>query len=322
MSFTLIDEAPPRINRSQTLVLANRPEQFEGVATSAADVVMFEIEDNVPPNEKEAARRNIIEGLNDLDWGTKSVGVRINGLDTPFMYRDLVDLLEGPTERLDLIMIPKAGNAADIYAVDVFVTQIEQAMGRTKRLGFQIMIETAQGMANIDAIAAASSRNDSLHLGENDYAASLGARMQIPGGPHSDYSVLTHPTTSGVRERHWNDMWHYPMSRLVIAARANGLRAIDGPFGDREDHDGYRAVAARAATLGFDGKWTARVERWVEIANEVFSPSPGAVAMARRIIEAAANSPIDVATVDGKPIFVPQVKQAETLVRQAELLGM
>ena len=127
MSFSNIDQAPARLNRSQLFVLANRPETFETAATSEADVIMFEIEDAIPPDEKPQARNNIIEALNDIDWGKKSISTRINGLDTPYMYRDLVDILEAPTERLDLILIPNAGTAADIYAVDTLVTQIEQS---------------------------------------------------------------------------------------------------------------------------------------------------------------------------------------------------
>ena len=210
MSFSNIDQAPARLNRSQLFVLANRPETFEAAATSEADVIMFEIEDAIPPDEKPQARKNIIEALNDIDWGKKSISMRINGLDTPYMYRDLVDILEAPTERLDLILIPKAGTAADIYAVDMLVTQIEQAAGRKKPIAFQIMIETAQGMATIDEIAAASPRNDSLHLGENDYATSIRARMKVVGGPNPDYHVLTDPDEDGARQRHWGDMWHSP----------------------------------------------------------------------------------------------------------------
>jgi len=321
MSFKIIRQAPPRLNRSHLFVLASDPNKIEAAAKSVADLVMFEIEDNVPPDQKPAARQNIIAALNDLDWGEKSICVRINGLDTPFMYRDLVDLLEAQTERLDLIMIPKAGNAADIYAVDVLVTQIEQAMGRKKPISFQIMIETAQGMANIDEIAAASPRNDSLHLGENDYAASVRARMTVVGGANPDYSILTDQNADGAREHHWGDMWHYALCRLVPAARANGLRPIDGPFLDPSDADGFRAAATRAAVLGCEGKW-GNDEPWMMIANEVFSPSPEAVAAARRVLDAVKKAGVGVATVDGKPIMLPQVKQAETLVQQAELIGM
>lgn len=331
MSFSIITPAPARLNRSQLFVLANKPATFEAAARSSADVVMFEIEDGVPPAEKPAARRNLVVALNDIDWGRKSLSVRINGLDTPHMYRDLVDLLEAPTERLDLIMIPKAGNRADVYAVDMLVTQIETAMQRRKPLAFQLMIETAQDLANIDEIASASPRNDSLHLGQNDLAASLGARMTKVGarmtkvgGANPDYHILTDADTGGPRERHWGDMWHYAMARMVTAARAAGLRPIDGPFLDVADADGYRAAATRAAVLGCEGKW-ATTEDLLKVANDVFSPSPKAVAQARRVLAAAEEAERvggGVVTLDGKPIYLPQIKQARTLVEQAAMMGV
>ncbi len=324
MSFKTVEQAPPRLNRSQLFVLANRPETFEDAAKSEADVIMFEIEDAIPPDDKPQARRNIVDALNDIDWGKKSVSMRINGLDTPYMYRDLIDILEAPTERLDLVLIPKAGNAADIYAVDVLVTQIEEAMGREKQLGFQIMIETAQGMANIDEIAAASPRNDSLHLGENDYATSVHARMTVVGGANPNYHILTDADEHGGRERHWGDMWHYALSRLVVASRANGLRPVDGPFLDPADPDGYRAAAMRAAVLGCEGKW-GNNEVLMRLANEVFSPSLDDVVKARRVLEAAkeaVRSGGGAATLDGKPLFMPQIRQAQALVRQAEMIGL
>ena len=324
MSFLNIDQAPARLNRSQLFVLANRPETFETAATSEADVIMFEIEDAIPPDQKPQARNNIIDALNDIDWGKKSISMRINGLDTPYMYRDLVDILEAPTERLDLVLIPKAGTAADIYAVDMLVTQIEQAAGRKKPIAFQIMIETAQGMANIDEIAAASPRNDSLHLGENDYAASIRARMKVVGGPNPDYHVLTDPDENGTRQRHWGDMWHYAISRLVVAARAQGLRPVDGPFLDPSDPDGYTAAAMRAAVLGCEGKWGNDAET-MRLANAVFSPSPEEIARARRVLEVA-NEAVraggGVAVLDNKPVLMPQIRQAQSLVEQVDMIGL
>jgi malyl-CoA/(S)-citramalyl-CoA lyase len=323
MSFSAISPAPARLNRSQLFVLANKPATFEAAERSAADVIMFEIEDGVPPSEKAAARRNLIDVLNNKNWGRKSLSVRINGLDTPHMYRDLVDLLEAPTERLDLIMIPKAGNRSDIYAVDMIVTQIETAMQRTKRLGFQIMIETAQGLSYIDEIATASPRNDSLHLGQNDLAASLGAHMTKVGGANPNYHILTDTDLSGERAQHWGDMWHYATARLVTAARAAGLRPIDGPFLDAADPAGFRAASMRAAVLGCEGKW-ATTEEFVGIANDAFSPSLQAITLARRVLEAAADAERSgggVVMLDNKPIYMPQIKQARTLVEQAAMMG-
>jgi len=157
--------------------------------------------------------------------------VRINGRDTHYMYRDVVDVVEQAGERLDLIMIPKVGTAADVYAVDMMVTQIEDAKGYKKRVGFEHIIETALGMQNVTEIAGASKRNESLHFGVADYAASTRARTTIIGGVNPDYSVLTDTLEDGSRAVHWGDMWHYALARMVVAARANGLRPVDGPFG-------------------------------------------------------------------------------------------
>ena len=202
--------------------------------------------------------------------------MRINGLDTHYMYRDVVDVLEQAGERLDLIMIPKVGTAADVYALDMLVTQIETAKGRKKRIGFEMIIETALGMQNVDAIAAASRRNESLHFGVADYAASTRARTTNIGGANPDYAVLTDKNDKGDRAVHWGDMWHYAIARMVVAARANGLRPIDGPFGDFSDPDGYRAGGSRAAVLGCEGKWAIHPSQ-VALANEVFSPSEAEV---------------------------------------------
>ena len=289
---------------------------------SDADVILFELEDAVPPTEKAQARKNLLAALNDIDWGFKTLSMRINGLDTPYMYRDLVDILEGASERLDLLLIPKAGVAADIYAVDMLVTQIEQATGRSKRLGFEIMIETALGMANIDEIAGASLRNESLHLGENDYAASTGMEVAVVGGPHPDYSVITDPNAEGERHRHWGDMWHYAISRLVVAARAHGLRPIDGPVLNFDDPDGFTAAARRAAVLGCEGKWGNDNEQ-MKLANAAFTPAPERVERARRLLAAAGGAAEGgVVVFEGKPILMPGIRQAEILVRKAELLGM
>ncbi|MFS8521489.1 MAG: CoA ester lyase [Micromonosporaceae bacterium] len=199
MSFFPIEQAPARLNRSELAVPGSQPQMFEKAAKSDVDVIFLDLEDAVAPDEKAQARKNIIKALNELDFGKKTVSVRINGLDTHYMYRDLVDIIEQGGERLDLIMIPKVGTAADVYAVDMLVTQIEEAVGRKKRLGFEMIIETALGMANIDAIATASKRNESLHFGVADYAASTRARTTNIGGPNPLYGVLTDPDEAGKR---------------------------------------------------------------------------------------------------------------------------
>jgi malyl-CoA/(S)-citramalyl-CoA lyase len=274
-------------------------------------VVFLDLEDAVAPDQKVQARTNIVQALHEVDWGDKTLTVRINGLDTPYMYRDVIDVIEQGSERLDMIMIPKVGTAADVYAVDMLATQCEQAMGWHKRLGFSLIIETALGMANVDAIAAASRRIEALHFGVADYAASTRARTTNIGGPNPDYAVLTDRSTEGARATHWGDMWHYALARMVVAARAHGLRPIDGPFGDFSDPDGYRAAARRAAALGCEGKWAIHPSQ-IALANEVMSPPEAEVAKARRILEAMTHARL---------IDIASIRQAEALVAKAEQIG-
>ena len=316
MSFHPIDQATARLNRSELAVPGSQPQIFEKAAKSDADVIFLDLEDAVAPDEKEQARKNIVKGLNDIDWGSKTMSIRINGLDTHFMYRDVVDVVEQAGERLDLIMIPKVGTAADVYAVDMMVTQIEQAKGYKKRIGFEHIIETALGMQNVSEIAAASRRNESLHFGVADYAASTRARTTIIGGVNEDYAVLTDPDSAGNRAVHWGDMWHYALARMVVAARANGLRPIDGPFGDFSDPDGYVAAAKRAAVLGCEGKWAIHPSQ-IALANQVMSPSEAEVARAERILKAMAEADAagkGAVSLDGRLIDYASIRQAENLV--------
>jgi len=283
MSFQNIEQAPARLNRSELAVPGSQPQLFEKAAKSASDVVFLDLEDAVAPDDKEQARKNVITAINEIDWGSKALSVRINGLDTHFMYRDVVDVLEQAGHRLDLIMIPKVGTAADVYALDMLVTQIETAKARKKKIGFELIIETALGMQNVEAIAGASRRNESLHFGVADYAASTRARTTNIGGANPDYAVLTDKLADGSRATHWGDMWHYALARMVVAARANGLRPVDGPFGDFSDADGYKAAAGRAAALGCEGKWAIHPSQ-VALANEAMGPSAKDVERAKRWI--------------------------------------
>jgi malyl-CoA/(S)-citramalyl-CoA lyase len=323
MSFFTVEQAPARLNRSELAVPGSQPVLFEKAAKSAADVVFLDLEDAVTPDDKPQARRNVITAIGDVDWGTKTLSVRINGLDTHYMYRDVVDLLEQCSGRLDLIMIPKVGTAADIYALDMLCTQIEAAKGRKKRIGFELIIETALGMENVAAIAGASSRIESLHFGVADYAASTRARTVSIGGANPDYAVLTEPDISGTRDVHWGDMWHYALARMVVAARAHGLRPIDGPFGNFSDADGFRAAGRRAAALGCEGKWAIHPSQ-IALANEVMSPSETEITRARRILVAmdeAAKSGRGAVSLDGKLIDYASIRQAEALVRKAEQIA-
>ena len=323
MSFHIVEQATPRLHRSELAVPGIQTKFFEKAAKSAADAVFLDLEDSVAPDDKERARKNVIEALNDIDWAGKTIAVRINGLDTHYMYRDVVDVMEKAGRRLDLIMIPKVGTASDVYAVDMLVTQIETALGDEKRIGFSLLIETALGMANVEAIAGASRRNEALNFGPADYAASIGARTTRVGGANPDYVVLADADADEGRAAHWGDMWHYALSRVAVAARANGLRPIDGPFGDFGDPDGFRAAARSSAALGFVGKWAIHPSQ-IAPANEVFSPSATEVAQARRIIDAmeqAAREGKGAVALDGHLIDLASIRQAEVMVRMAELIA-
>jgi malyl-CoA/(S)-citramalyl-CoA lyase len=324
MSFTIVEQAPARLNRSELAVPGSQPQLFEKAAKSAADVIFLDLEDAVAPDDKVQARKNVIAALRDIDWGTKVMSVRINGLDTHFMYRDVVDVIEQGGERLDLIMIPKVGTAADVYATDMLVTQCEAAVGRKKKIGFEMIIETALGMQNVHEIAAASKRNESLHFGVADFAASTQAKITSIGGPNPNYGVLTDPAgPEKRRDFHWGDMWHYTIVRMIIAARANGLRPIDGPFGDYSDPEGFRAHAWRASVLGCEGKWAIHPSQ-IALANEINNPPPAEVVKARRILEAmkageAAGQ--GAVALDGKLIDYASIRQAQHLVKLAEKLA-
>ena len=319
MSFHVIEQARARLNRSELAVPGSQPDLFAKAAESDADVIFLDLEDAVAPDEKVQARKNIIAALNDMDWGDKTMSIRINGLDTHYMYRDVVDIVEQAGERLDLVMVPKVGTAADVYAVDMLLTQIEDAMAYKKRIGLEHIIETALGMQNVTEIAAASKRNESLHFGVADYAASTRARITVIGGVNPDYAVLTDAEEGRDRQVHWGDMWHYALARMVVACRANGLRPVDGPFGDFKDPDGYRAAAKRAAVLGCEGKWAIHPSQ-IDLANEVMSPSKEEVTKAQRILEAMAEAEKagkGAVSLDGRLIDYASIRQAEVLVEKA-----
>ncbi|CDY78632.1 Malyl-CoA lyase [Caballeronia glathei] len=322
MSFTVIEQATPRLHRSELAVPGSNPAMFEKAAKSAADIIFLDCEDAVAPDDKEQARRNIVAGLNDIDWGSKTMMVRINGLDTHYMYRDVVDIVEA-CPRLDMILIPKVGVAADVYALDMLVTQIETAKRRTRRIGFEVLIETALGMANVEAIAQASKRLEAMSFGVADYAASTRARTTVIGGVNRDSGVLTDQNERGERDYFWTDQWHAAQTRMMVACRAYGLRPIDGPFGDFSDPDGYDAAAKRAAVLGYEGKWAIHPSQ-IELANKVFTPSEAEVTKARRIMEAmaqAANDGKGAVSLDGRLIDAASIRMAEALLATANAIA-
>jgi malyl-CoA/(S)-citramalyl-CoA lyase len=317
MSFRLQPTPPARPNRCQLFGPGSRPALFEKMAASAADVINLDLEDSVAPADKAQARANIIEATHKVDWGRKTLSVRINGLDTPFWYRDVVDLLENASDRLDMIMIPKVGCAADVYAVDALVSSIEAAKGRARRIAFEVIIESAAGIAHVEEIAASSPRLQAMSLGAADFAASMGMATTGIGGTQENYYMLHQG------QKHWSDPWHWAQAAIVAACRTHGVLPVDGPFGDFSDDDGFRAQALRSATLGMVGKWAIHPKQ-VALANEVFTPSDAAVLEAREILaamEAAKAAGQGAATYKGRLIDIASMRQAEVIVRQAELIG-
>lgn len=322
MSFTIIEQATARMHRSELAVPGSNPAMFEKAAHSAADIIFLDVEDAVAPDDKEQARKNIIQGLNEIDWGTKTMMVRINGLDTHYMYRDVVDIVEA-CPRLDMILIPKVGVPADVYAIDMMVTQIEAAKKREKRIGFEVLIETALGMANVEAIAQSSKRLEAMSFGVADYAASTRARTTVIGGVNKDSGVLSDKDADGNRSYFWTDPWHAAQTRMMVACRAYGLRPIDGPFGDFGDPEGYLSAANRAAVLGYEGKWAIHPSQ-IELANQVFTPSEAEVTKARRIMEAmaeAARAGKGAVSLDGRLIDIASIRMAEALIAKAEQIA-
>ncbi len=306
MSHTRFEPARQRLQRSELAVPGSNPGMFQKALDGEADYIFLDLEDAVAPGDKERARTNVIQALLELDWRGrgKTISVRINGIDTHYMYRDVVDVVEQAGHRLDTILIPKVGVPADVYMVDAMVSQIEEAKGIPHRLGIDVLIETALGMANVEAIAQSSRRLEAMHFGVADYAASCRARTVVIGGLNPDYP---------------GDQWHAALSRMIVACRAYGLRPIDGPFGDFKDPEGYRLAARRAAALGVEGKWAIHPSQ-IALANEVFTPPPVEVDRARRILvalEDAAREGRGAAQLDGRMIDAASARMAQNVVDTA-----
>lgn len=318
MSFTAVTRKFDRLYRSKLFMPGSRPAIFEKGAASEADCLCMDLEDSVAPQDKPEGRKNIIKALNEVDFGSKFVTMRINGLDTHYAYRDVIDIVEQGGERLDAIMIPKVGCAADVYAVDMLITQASEAVGLKKKIGLELLIESAAGIQNIDEICAVSNRTQTVHFGAADYAASAGIRTTNIGGSNADYVVLSDPDAAGGRETHWGDLWHYPLMRLVAAARMNGLVPVDGPFGDFSDEAGFRNQAARSAVMGFEGKWAIHPKQ-VALCNEVYTPPEAEVTKAKEILaamEEAQKQGSGAVTYKGSLVDRASIRQAEVIVKK------
>ncbi len=310
MSHTQYAPARARLQRSELAVPGSNTKLFDKAANGDADYVFLDVEDAVAPDDKLTARANIVEALNDIDWAGqgKTVSIRINGIDTQYMYRDVIEILEQAGSSVDTLLIPKVGTPSDVYLVDALVSQIETAVGLEHRIGLEALIETALGMANVEAIAQASARLEAMHFGVADYAASCRARTVNIGGLSPDYP---------------GDQWHHALARMTVACRAYGLRPIDGPFGDFNDTDGFVAAGKRAAALGIEGKWAIHPSQ-IALANDVFSPPDSEVQRARDILaalEEASRQGKGAAQLDGKMIDAASARMADSVVRMADAIA-
>ena len=309
MSHLYYKPRKTRLHRSELAVPGSSPQMFEKALNSNADYIFLDLEDAVSPNDKISARKNIIMALSDINWKEKgkTISVRINSLDTHYMYSDVIDIIEKVGDKVDTILIPKVGTGSDVYMVDCLLTQIETHKKLKNKIGLECLIETALGMSNIKEIATSSDRLEALHFGVADYAASLRARTIIIGGLNPDYP---------------GDQWHHGLSQLVMTCRAYGLRAIDGPFGDIKDPEAYIASAKRAAAIGIEGKWAIHTSQ-IELANNVFSPTKEEVDRAKRIIEElekAAKEGKGAAQLDGRMIDAASARMAENIVNINSLI--
>ena len=309
MSFKYYQPARSRLQRSELAVPGSSPEMFEKALNSKADYIFLDLEDAVSPMDKVTARQNVIKALKEINWKDKgkTISVRINSPDTHYMYRDIIEIVEEVGEKLDTILLPKAGTASDVYMIDCLLTQIETNKKLVNKIGIECLIETALGMSNIKEIAKSSKRLEALHFGVADYAASLRARTVVIGGLNPDYP---------------GDQWHHGLSQLVMTCRAYGLRAIDGPFGDFNDPDAYIEAAKRGAAIGIEGKWAIHPSQ-IELANKVFSPPSSEVTKAKRILEEldkAAKAGKGAAQLDGRMIDAASARMAENIVNIDKLI--
>ncbi|MGH3665634.1 MAG: HpcH/HpaI aldolase/citrate lyase family protein [Egibacteraceae bacterium] len=259
-----------RARRSCLSVPGSSPKMLAKAPSLPADEVFLDLEDSVAPNEKEAARGNVVEALRGNDWGDKTVVVRINAIDTHWAYRDLIEVVEGAGDVLDCVMIPKVQSPGDVEFVDNLLRMVERTKGLPHEIGIEAQIENGPGLTLIDDIAHSSDRLETLIFGPGDMAAAMGMPSLTVGEVVTDYP---------------GDHWHWIVMRILVAARTAGLQAIDGPYAKIRDLDGYREVATRTKVLGYDGKWVLHPGQ-IDVANEVYAPTQAEYDRAEKILSA------------------------------------
>lgn len=298
-----------RLRRCELAVPASNERMMEKAAASGVDHAFLDLEDAVAPGEKESARAKAIAALRELDWGRTVRAVRINGADTPWCLDDICEVVGGAAGKLDVIVIPKVTAPRDVWFVETVLDQIEPKLGIDRPIGLEVLIEEVEALAAVDEIARSSRRLEALILGYGDFSASQGVRRGAPGlGP----------------EGYPGDMWHYARVRIVVAARAAGIEAIDGPFADIADEEGYRRSAGSAAMLGFTGKWAIH-PRQIEHAHEIFAPTEAEIAHARKLRDAYAEAQQrgeGAVKVDGRLVDAASLRIVQPILNRAEALGL
>ncbi|MBO0848141.1 MAG: CoA ester lyase [Pseudonocardia sp.] len=281
---------------------------FAKAAASEADLVFLDLEDACAPAEREAARPKAAAALRQLDWGRTTRAIRMNGVHTRWAYGDVIEVVTAAREALEVIIVPKVCEAREVWWVDVLLTGLEQTLGLTTRIGLEVLIEETEGLQNVAEIAKASDRLEAIIFGAGDFSASQGARVDTNFDP-----VVAYP----------GDFWHYARARVVVAARAAGIDAIDAPYPGYRDPDGYRAAAQRAAAMGYAGKWAIHPSQ-VELANDVFAPTEEEIDHARRMVAAyreAEAAGRGATGLDGNLVDAAHLRLADNIARRAELLG-
>lgn len=295
--------------RTTISVPGNKAKMHAKAADSNVDVIMLDLEDSVPADQKEAARKTVIDSLLSLDFNAKSVALRINSPDTPFAYKDLIQVAEAAGDHLDTLVVPKVNHEADIHFVGRLLDGIEMALGQTRQIRIQACIETARGLSRINEIARADSRLSALSFGIADYQASIGAALVSLSG-HGENEEQVYP----------GHRWHFQLSRMVMAAKANGLMALDAPFGNFKDDDGLKKSTALAKALGCDGKWVIHPDQ-IDTVNQVFTPAEEEIRRAGKILEAADDRSRGAVAVDGRMVDQATIRIARRVWDQAVFLG-
>lgn len=298
-----------RLRRCELSTPGSNEKMIEKALGTSADVVFLDLEDAVAPNQKVEARGKVIQALRSLNWGNKTRAMRMNNIETEYAYQDVIDVVEKAGDYLDLIIIPKVKAARDVFWVDTLLTQIETRLKMRKKIALEVLIEEVQALINVEEIAKSSPRLEAIIFGPGDFSASQGVRMTTIGG-----SVTTYP----------GDIWHYARSKIVVAARAAGIDAIDGPYADFRHPEGYREEAIRSVTMGFTGKWAIHPSQ-IEIANEIYSPTKDEVDRARRLETAYAKAEAEglgAITFEGVMIDAASVRIIRNVIEKAELIGM